>query len=127
MTTAETVRRLLIDAAGEALCDACLALACSVGLLELREITTELLDSPSFQRSDQCVSCRRTTPAIAYTPKCTHCSRAMFPGEKTFEANGDILHAACYTRLCADATIRISQKLSQQSRRLIEDARRKLR
>jgi hypothetical protein len=126
MTTAKTARRLLLDAAGEALCDACLAFACSVSLAEMRQVTEELLTSASFQRRDRCVSCRRTVSAIAYSAKCTHCSRAVLPGEKTFEADGDILHAACFTRLCSDETIRISRKLSRESRRLIEESRRRM-
>jgi hypothetical protein len=119
MTTAETVRRVLIDAAGKALCDSCLAFACSVTLDEMRQVTEELLTSPSFQHRDRCICCHHTVPAIAYSAKCVHCSRAVLPGEKAFEADGDILHAACFTRLCSDETIRISRKLSLAWRRLI--------
>ena len=127
MTTAETVRRLLLDAAGEALCDACLAFACSVSLAEMREATNELIKTLGFEFRDRCASCRRTVPAIAYLAKCAHCSRVVLPGEKAFETNGDILHAACFTRLCSDETIRISRKLSQASRRRIEESRRRFR
>ena len=128
MTTAETVRRLLLDAGGEALCDACLAFACAVSLAEMREVTQGLLNDISFGRRDRCISCRRPVPAMVYSAKCAHCSRAVLPGEKAFEAaDGDILHSACYTKLASDESIRISRKLSQQSQRLIEDARRKIR
>jgi hypothetical protein len=127
MTTAETVRRLLIDAAGKALCDSCLAFACSVILDEMRQVTEELLTSPSFQRRDRCVCCHHTAPAIAYSAKCVHCSRAVLPGEGALEIEGDIFHAACLRRLSSDVTIRISRKLSQRSLRLIEDSWRKLR
>ena len=127
MTTAETVRRLLLDAAGEALCEACLALACSVSLAEMRGVTNELLKTLNVEFRDRCASCRRTVWAIAYLAKCAHCSRVVLPGEKAFEANGDILHTACFTRLCSDETIRISRKLSKESRRRIEESRRRLR
>jgi len=128
MTTAETARCLIMDAAGEALCDACLALACSVSLAEMHELTEELLTSARFQRRDKCVSCRHTVPAVAYSAKkCTHCSRPVFPGDNAIEAGRDILHAACFRVLASDESIRLSRKLNQESRRLIEDARRQMR
>lgn len=128
MTPAETARRLLVDAAGEPLCDACLALACSVSLSEMRELTEELLTRASFQSRDRCISCRRTVPAIAYSAKkCAHCSRPVFPGDDAIGAGGDILHAACFRVLASDETIRLSRKLNQQSRRLIQEARRQMR
>jgi hypothetical protein len=127
MTTAETIRRLLLDAAGEALCDACLAFACSVSLAEIREVTQGLLNDISFGRRDRCVSCRQPVPAIVYSVKCVHCSRPVLPGERTVEADGDILHTVCFTMLVSDETIRSSQRLSQASRRLIEAARRLIR
>jgi len=127
MTTADTVRRLLLDAAGEALCECCLALACSVSLVEIREVTNQLIKTHTFEFRNRCASCRRAVPALAYLAKCAHCSRVVLPGEKAFEANGDILHTACFTRLCSDETIRISRKLSKESRRRIEESRRRLR
>jgi hypothetical protein len=127
MTPADTVRRLLIDAAGEAICDDCLAFACSVSLGEIRRVAEELLTSASFQRRDKCVSCRRTAPALAYSAKCVHCSRAVHPGEDALDIDGDIFHAACLMRLASDETIRTSRKLSQRSLRLIEEAHRRMR
>src|SRR5512138_812666 len=56
MTTAGTVRRRLVNAAGEALCDSCLARACSVSLSEMRRVTEELLTSASYQHRDCCIS-----------------------------------------------------------------------
>src|SRR5215813_1031137 len=92
MTTAETARRLLLDASGEALCDACLAFACSVSLAEMHQLTEELLTRASFQRRDRCISCRRTVPAIAYAArKCTHCSHPVLPGDNAIGADGDVL------------------------------------
>jgi hypothetical protein len=127
MTTAETVRRVLIDAAGKALCDSCLAFACSVTLDEMRQVTEELLTSPSFQHRDSCICCHHTAPAIAYSAKCVHCSRAVLPGENALEIEGDIFHAACLKRLSSDENIRISRKLSKASQRLIEETRRRFR
>ena len=127
MTTVEIARRLLMDAAGEALCDSCLAFACSVSLTEMREVTKELVSSVSFQSSERCASCRRTVPAIMYSTKCAHCSRAVFPGEDALEISGDILHAACFRLLSSDENIRIARNLNEESRRLIEDARRQMR
>ena len=127
MTTAETVHRLLVDAAGEALCDSCLAFACSVSLAEMRQATEELLTGASFQRRDRCVSCRRTVPALAYTAKCAHCSHVIRPGDDGLEIGGDLLHAACFRQLSSNENIRISRQLTRESRRIIEDARRQMR
>jgi len=127
MTTVETARRLLLDASGEALCDACLALACSVSLAEMHQLTEELVTSASFQHRNRCVSCRRTVPAIAFAAKCVHCSRAVLPGEDALDIAGDIFHAACLRRLASDETIRISKKLNEASRRRIEESRRRMR
>lgn len=128
MTTTETVQHLLRDAAGEPLCDACLAFACSVSLAEMRRITDELLAKSEFSRLvDRCVSCRRVVSAIAYSAKCVRCSRPVLPGEEALMANGDILHAACSTVLVSDETIRISRKLTEASRRRIEETWRRLR
>jgi hypothetical protein len=127
MTTAETARRLLVDAGGEPLCDSCLAWACSVSLAEMRRITEELLTGASFQRRDRCVSCRRTVMAIAFTAKCALCSRPVLPGEDALEIDRDMYHAACLRRLSSDEIIRISRKLTQKSRRLIEESRRRFR
>ena len=127
MTTAETVRRLLLDAAGEPLCDSCLASPCSVSLAEMCRVTEELLTNTSFHRHDRCVSCRHTTPAIAYAPKCIHCSRPVVPGEDALEIDADIFHAACLKRLSSDEIIRISRKLDQASQRRIVESQRRMR
>ena len=127
LTTVETVRRLLVDAAGEALCDACLAFACAVSLAEMRRATEELLTGASFQSRDRCVSCHRTVPALAFAAKCAHCSRAVRPGEDALEINGDMFHAACLTRLSSDEIIRVTRKLGKKSLRTIEESRRRFR
>ena len=127
MTTAETVRRLLMDATDEALCDSCLAFACSVSLAEMRQTTEQLLSSLSFQRRETCASCRRTVPAITYSGKCAHCSHPVRRGEDALKAGDDILHAACFKILCSKENVRSSRQLSAESRRLIENARRQMR
>jgi len=127
MTPAETVHRRLVDAAGEPLCDSCLALACSVSLVEMRRVIEGLLMTANFQRRDRCISCRRTVPALAFAAKCSHCSRPVLPGEDTLETDGDVFHAVCLRRLASDETIRISRKLSRESQRRIEESRLRLR
>ena len=123
MTAADTVRRLLVDAAGEPLCDACLAFACSVTLDEMREVTEELLTHPTFHRRDRCVSCRRTAPALAYSAKCAHCSRPVGRDDDALEIGSDILHAVCFNMLASDENMQVSHNLGQQSRLLVEKAR----
>jgi len=127
MTTAETVRRVLIDAAGKALCDSCLAFACSVTLDEMRQVTEALLTSPSFQGRDRCICCHHTVPAIAFAAKCVHCSRAIVPGEDALDIDGDMFHAVCLKRLSSDEIIRISRRLGKRSQRLIEESQRRIR
>jgi hypothetical protein len=127
MTNAETVRRLLMDAADEALCDSCLAFACSVSLAEMRALMEELLGSTSFQRRHRCASCHRSVPAIACSAKCAHCTRPVLPRESALTVGSDFLHAACFNVLTVDESVRIPRKLNQESRQLIKDARRQRR
>src|SRR5690242_5381560 len=66
--SAATLRSLLRSSPGESLCDACLALACSVSLIAMRSFTDALVDAESdeFHRAATCVSCGRTVPSIVY-------------------------------------------------------------
>jgi hypothetical protein len=127
MTTAETVRRLLVDAAGDPLCDSCLAFACSVTLPEMCQVTEDLLSGVGFALTERCASCRRTVSAISYTAKCAHCSYSVLPGEDGLKIDGDIFHAACFWKLSAYENIDTSRELCAESRRLVEDARRQMR
>lgn len=43
------------------------------------------------------------------------------------EIDGDMIHASCFRLLASAERVRISRNLSQESRRLIEDARRRMR
>jgi hypothetical protein len=81
MTSAETVRCLLMDGPGDALCDACLALACALSLVEMRAITRRILGDPRFRRGGSCASCGRVVPTIVYPSSCPHCSRPIVAGE----------------------------------------------
>ena len=67
--SAATLGSLLRSSPGESLCDACLALACSVSLMTMRAFTDALLhaESHEFDRATTCVSCGRTVPSIVCT------------------------------------------------------------
>jgi hypothetical protein len=127
MTLPETVRGLLIDGIGDALCDACLAFACSASLVEMQRVTESLLTTAGFQRGDRCVGCRRTVPAITYQPKCAHCSHTISRGEDALLFATDVFHAVCLRILVSEQAVRDSRTLTQQSRQLIEKARRQVR
>jgi hypothetical protein len=66
-----TLQRVLQSAPGEAICDACLAFACSVPLTDTREVTEALVrvEPEHFHRAMTSASCRRTD----------HEQRAGFP------------------------------------------------
>lgn len=131
LSPAETVRTLLEHSPGEALCDSCLAFACSMSLIEMREITKALpVEYPSIQRGGTCASCRRTIATVRFvapTPKCAHCSRPLNEGEAGVEIDGDRFHDACLRRLASDETIRISRALSRRTRDVIQRSRQRMR
>ncbi len=128
MTPAELARRLLVDAPGEALCDSCLALACSTALSEMHGITKALrLEDASFQRTSTCASCARTVTTTVYRSKCAHCSLPLGDADPGFLMGGEVFHIHCLRRLITDETIQLSRKLSRQSRDLIEQSRRRIR
>ena len=103
----EIVRTLLTHAAGEALCDSCLAFACETSVTEMRQITGQLvIEDPRIERGAACASCGRTVAAIVYRPdvsKCAQCSRPLGDGyEASVTIDGDHFHDACLRRLVAD-------------------------
>jgi hypothetical protein len=63
-----TLYNLLRSTPGDAVCDACLAFACKVSLIEIREITEALVrvEPEHFQHAASCASCRRRVPSVAY-------------------------------------------------------------
>jgi len=131
MTPAQLARQLLVDAPGDALCNACLALACGTSLAEMREITDALsVSDPAIQRCETCTGCRRTAASIVFEPpipKCIHCSRPLIAGEAGVTIEGDQFHDACLRRLITDNRIRVSRTRSRQSRALIERSRARIR
>jgi hypothetical protein len=62
------VERLLEQAPGDALCDACLAFAAEAALIDMRHATGELPSSrPGIERgAGRCQSCRRETLVTVY-------------------------------------------------------------
>src|SRR5207237_7727955 len=59
-----TVAALLDQEPGTALCDACLSFACSITLIEARQITESLVEQgPEFQRETTYDSCWRRMTA----------------------------------------------------------------
>ncbi|HEV8615925.1 MAG TPA: hypothetical protein VGU22_10570 [Methylomirabilota bacterium] len=126
MNVPATVRQILKQAPGDALCDSCLAFGCATSLTEMREITASLRQDREFMDgSTACVSCRRPTPTTVYgtAAKCAHCSRLLGDDGLGIIVGGDQFHRACWQQLLSDEKIRVSRSLSRESRRLIERAR----
>jgi hypothetical protein len=126
MTLTETVRRLLMDSPGEPVCESCLAFACASSLVDIRPIIETLVTTSSFQRRDHCDGCHRAVPAVVYSGKCAHCSGTIEPTDAVVVIAGDTFHTSCRRLLTSEEAIRASRLLTQQSRRLIDDARREI-
>jgi predicted pyridoxine 5'-phosphate oxidase superfamily flavin-nucleotide-binding protein len=125
----EFVRRVLIDAPGDALCDACLAAIGEASAEAIHTETVALLASASdeFERASFCASCHRHVAAILYRATCAHCSRRLQGVETGFRMGEEIFHVACLRRLITDDTIGLPRALGRRSRRLIEQSRRRMR
>ena len=125
----ELVRRVLVDAPGDALCHGCLAAICETSAEDIQTGTVSLLAGASdqFERAWSCASCHRHVAAILYRAKCAHCSDRLQGGDKGFRMGEEIFHVACLRRLITDDTIRLSRALGRRSRRLIEQSRRRMR
>ena len=78
-----------------------------------------LAADPTIQRAATCASCRRTVAAVVF--------EVPNEGEDGVIIDGDRFHDVCMRRLITDETIRVSRRLSRQSRELIEQSRRRLR
>jgi hypothetical protein len=126
-TPAEAVRRLLMNTPADALCDACLAVACGTTPIKMEPITAALRQEASFARGARCASCRRTGPTTRALPKCTHCGLRIGAGDPGFVMEGDRFHIHCIKRLLADETIRLSHAVNRRARALIEESRRRMR
>lgn len=124
-----TVAVLLRQEPGAALCDSCLAFACSTSLNEMRSVTEALVaERGQFQRGAACASCRRTVPATFYKrlAKCVHCSGEVYDAE-AMSLGEQIMHAHCFRLLVTDERIGISRSLDRRSRELIAESRRRIR
>jgi len=125
----DLVRTLLEQAPGEAVCNACLAFACSTSLSQMLELTAALVGDNNFTSGPAtCVSCRRTTTTIVYSRrvKCVHCSRTIDDDALGMEIEGDVFHRSCWQLLLSDARIRLSRSLSRRSRERIAEARKRM-
>lgn len=86
---------MLVNAPGIAICDSCLALACSTSLEEMRAATAVLLKSAGFQRHDRCWSCSRRVDSIVYRAQCAHCTLPIEPSDDAVREGTDLFHPAC--------------------------------
>jgi hypothetical protein len=127
MTPIETVRRLLVDAPGIAICDSCLARSCSISLGEMRHITAMLLKSAGFGRHDRCWSCSRNVTAVLFRAKCVHCSLPIESSDEAVIIGADMFHAACRKVLDSREVIRASLTLERRSLGLIDGSLRRMR
>ena len=124
----DTVRRILMDAPGDALCEVCLAAIGGLAAGEVRAVTLSLLTNPDeFGRAYACASCARGVAAVFFRAKCAHCSVRLYDGDKGFRMGEEIFHVGCIRRLISDENIRLSKALGRRSRRLIAESRRRLR
>lgn len=126
----QTVRALLAQEPNVALCDSCLAFACSTSLLELRAVSHALLrEGGRYERASTCASCRRTVATILYraASKCAHCSGPIDVAATALLIEHQPFHVPCLRRLITDETVRVSRALNRRSRDLIAQSRRRLR
>jgi hypothetical protein len=125
MPSADDVRRVLIQSPSDALCDICLAVTCGTTLEDVQHLRKVVIDRGDIAEEAMCTSCRRAVPAVAYRPKCLHCSLPL--GGRDLVIEGDAFHVHCLRRLATDQTIQTTRVLSHRSRELIEDSRRRMR
>lgn len=123
---------MLEQCPGEALCDACLAFACSVSLTEMRGVTATLVRDLAFGRSTStCASCRRQTPTLLWrgpdaSNKCAYCSREIEGTDNAVLIDADAFHDHCWRRLTTDATVRASRALGEKTQALIRQSRERI-
>jgi len=102
MTSAEAVRRVLADAPGDGVCDACLARVCGASLAEIRQITKKLLEEERCGRGAICARCGRDV-AISLL-RCMQCHQPIGLGEPASRLKEGLVHTSCLV-LVADPTI----------------------
>jgi hypothetical protein len=114
-----TVRSLLEQAPGEAVCNACLAFACSTNLTEIWQATSVLVAAAGKEFASgpgTCSGCRMTpTVASMRRANCAHCSRAIDDNGLGVVIEGDAFHRSCWQALLSDERIRLSRSLSRRS------------
>src|SRR5262249_1806932 len=125
MTPIDTVRRLLVDAPGIAVCESCLARSCSIGLGEMRDIAAALLKSAGFDRHDRCWSCSRNVASIVYRAKCVHCSLPIDSSDEAVVIGTDVFHVACRRGRDSREVIRAARRLQRNSLSLIDGSLRR--
>jgi hypothetical protein len=126
-TGADVLRRVLMDAPGDPLCNSCLSAISGLSPDEIQATTASLLSGDEFERRWSCASCRRNVTAVSYRAKCAHCSRRLQEADKGFRMGEEVFHTACLRRLITDESIRLSRELGRRSRRLIKESRRRMR
>jgi CheY-like chemotaxis protein len=106
MTSAEAVRRVLADAPGDGVCNACLARVCGASLSEIRQITDKLLEDNSCGHGAICARCGCD---VAITlRRCMQCQSPIGLGELASRFKDGIVHASCLV-LMADTDSQASQ------------------
>ena len=124
----DILRRILMDAPGDAVCASCLATICELSADEIQTgMSALLMETDQFERGWVCVSCHRHVTSVFYRAKCSHCSRPLVGGDRGFRMGEELFHVACLRRLVTDDSIRLSRSLGRRSRRLIEQSRRRMR
>ena len=120
----------LQHAPGKPLCDACLAFACGLHFATVHAVTAQLIATdPNFSQASACAGCRRLVASIAYrlrVEKCRHCSHPVDTTIDGMLMNGDAFHYHCLRKLISDDAIRVSRALGADSRRLIDESRRRI-
>jgi hypothetical protein len=128
------IRRLLVEAPEDALCDACLAFAVREPLLTVRKVTQHLgATGGDFLRVEgRCASCRRQTMTTVYLPesrdlaaiagraaadrdrlKCARCSVEIVT-EEVVSPTGETYHASCWRILFASKHLVESRRVARR-------------
>jgi len=135
------IRRLLVEAPSDALCDACLAFAVREALVTVRKVTQHLgAGGGDFQRLEaRCASCRRQTMTTVYLPesrdltaiagrasgpdrlKCSRCSVEIVT-EEVVSPTGETYHAACWRILLASKHLVESRRVARRVRERFRSA-----
>lgn len=122
MTSAAAVHRVLADASGDGICDACLARVCGASLSEIREITDKLLEDNTCGRGAICARCGRDV-AISLR-RCVQCGQPIGLGELASPFKDRVVHTACLV-LAADTTTRAPQDGQRRAHKPVRNSARR--